>query len=345
MKIERSQDHFSEGWGLFDVDCVLRNTEGAEIKIVKFMGFSEISETDSTGHETVNVHFSDGSVIEFEDLDRAVFMDRSYEPVSPDWFMEEVADRRGESPAQNEVSEAEREAERAALRIHAEIKAEVEARPVEYMTDSELFAKVSGAPLSIAEEMLIVYEGNLIRMASTTAKQMQKIRGIGKTRSEKIVAALELGKRLARFHAQKDKITAPCDVADLMMSKMRYLQKEIVVVLCLDTKGNVTTKGKAGDLAGDLKWGKLLGESTVFEGTLNSSVFHPREIFRFAIEESANSIVLVHNHPSGDPQPSREDIRATKQLIEAGNHIGINILDHVVIGDGIFVSLKEEGFI
>ena len=117
------------------------------------------------------------------------------------------------------------------------------------------------------------------------------------------------------------------------MSKMRYLQKEIVCVLCLDTKGQVTTTGTAGELASDLKWGKMLSESTVFEGTLNSTVFHPREIFRFAIEASANSIVLVHNHPSGDPQPSQEDVRATKQLIEAGNHIGIKVLDHVVIGD------------
>ena len=130
-----------------------------------------------------------------------------------------------------------------------------------------------------------------------------------------------------------------------MMSKMRYLTKEIVCVLCLDTKGNVTSTGKAGDLASDLQWGKFLAESTIFEGTLNASVFHPREIFRFAIEESANSVVLVHNHPSGDAQPSQEDIRATKQLIEAGNHIGIKVLDHVIIGDGTFVSLKEEGFI
>ena len=116
-------------------------------------------------------------------------------------------------------------------------------------------------------------------------------------------------------------------------------------MLCLDTKGNVTTTGKTGDLASDLQWGKMVAESTIFEGTLNASVFHPREIFRFAIEESANSVVLVHNHPSGDPQPSQEDIRATKQLIEAGNQIGIKVLDHVIIGDGTFVSLKEEGHI
>ena len=213
------------------------------------------------------------------------------------------------------------------------------------MTDQELFAKITGAPLSIAESVLITYEGNLARIAGSTAQQMQKITGIGKARSEKIVAAMELGKRLARFHAQKDKITAPRDIADLMMSKMRYLQKEIVCVLCLDTKGGITTKGVAGDLNNDLMSGKMLAESTVFEGTLNATVFHPREIFRFAIEESANSIVLVHNHPSGDPQPSQEDIRATKQLIEAGNQIGIKVLDHVIIGDGIFLSLKEEGFI
>ena len=116
-------------------------------------------------------------------------------------------------------------------------------------------------------------------------------------------------------------------------------------MLALDTKGGVTSRGKAGELASDLTWGKLLNESTIFEGTLNASVFHPREIFRFAIEESANSIVLVHNHPSGDPQPSQEDIRATKQLIEAGNQIGIKVLDHIIIGDGIFVSLKKESFI
>ena len=349
MKIELSQTRFSEGVGVFDVGCVLVNSAGVETEIVKFSGFSEIDETDGTEHETIKVHFNNDSVIEFEDLDRVVFRDRRYEPVSPDWFVAEVKDHRGESDKDKEA-EAERkakvEAEREAMRMHAEIKARIApSRPVEYLTDPELFAKVSGAPVSIAEEVMIAYEGNLARMAGASAKQMQKVSGIGKVRSEKILAAFELGKRLARFHAEREKITAPSDVADLMMSKMRYLQKEIVCVLCLDTKGQVTTTGTAGELASDMKWGKMLSESTVFEGTLNSTVFHPREIFRFAIEASANSIVLVHNHPSGDPQPSQEDIRATKQLIEAGNHIGIKVLDHVVIGDGIFVSLKEEGFI
>ena len=221
----------------------------------------------------------------------------------------------------------------------------------EVLKDSELLAIIlkSGfkgtTAIQLGEQVLIALDGDLKRMADYKSKQFEKIKGVGEAKAAQIVAALELGKRLARFHAERDKITSPTDVADLMMSKMRYLQKEIVCVLCLDTKGGVTTKGVAGDLDDDLTWGKKLSEGTIFEGTLNASVFHPREIFRFAIEESANSIVLVHNHPSGDPQPSQEDIRATKQLIEAGDKIGIKVLDHIIIGDGIFVSLKEEGFI
>ena len=346
MKIELDATRFSEGVGVFDVGCVLRDHEGTEIEIVKFSGYSEIDETDGTEHETIIVHFSDASTQEYEDLDHAVITDRIYEPVRPDWFVEEVKTHRGDSTAEQEAErKAKAKKDRAFAKLCKEIKTQIPSRPVEAYTDQELMAKVSGAPLSIAEDVLLAYEGNLCRMAGTTAKQMQKITGIGAVRSDKILAAFELGKRLARFHAHKEKITSPADVADLMMSKLRYLQKEVAVVLCLDTKGGVTSTGKTGEITSDLKWGKMLGESVVFEGTLNASVFHPREIFRFAIEESANSVILLHNHPSGDPQPSQEDIRATKQLIEAGNAIGIKVLDHIIIGDGIFVSLKEENFI
>ena len=348
MKLELSQSRFDGGVGDFEVGHVLTDTEGTEIEIVKFSGFTEIDETDGTEHETLNVHFSDGSMMEVEALDRAVFITRSYAAVSPDWFVVEVngdADGQAEIEEQRKAKiEAERKA-KAKLDLITEIKTKIASRPIEAYTDQELLAKITGAPLAIAEDVLITYEGNLARMAGSTAKQMQKISGIGAVKSEKITAAFELGKRLAQFHAKKEKITSPADVADLMMSKMRYLTKEIVCVLALDTKGGVTSTGKAGEIAGDLKWGKMLGESQVFEGTLNACAFHPREIFRFAIEQCANSVVLVHNHPSGDPQPSQEDVRATKQLIEAGNHIGIKVLDHIVIGDGIFVSLKEENFI
>ena len=346
MRIELDATRFSEGVGVFDVGCVLRDHECTKIEIVKFSGFAEIDETDGTEHETIIVHFSDASTQEYEDLDRAVITDWIYEPVRPEWFVEEVKVHRGEGTAEQEAErKAEAEKDRAFAQLCKEIKTQIPSRPVEAYTDWELMAKVSGASLSVAEDVFIAYEGNLSRMANTSAKQLQKITGIGAVRSEKIIAAFELGKRLARFHAHKEKITSPADVADLMMSKMRYLQKEVAVVLALDTKGGVTSTGKAGEVASDLKWGKMLNESVVFEGTLNASVFHPREIFRFAIEESANSVILLHNHPSGDPQPSQEDIRATKQLIEAGNAIGIKVLDHIIIGDGIFVSLKEENFI
>ena len=109
------------------------------------------------------------------------------------------------------------------------------------------------------------------------------------------------------------------------MSTMRDVEQELLYVLCLDTKNNV------------------IKQRRIFEGSLNASIVHPREVFRFAIEEAAAAIILVHNHPSGDPYPSQEDLRATKQLIEAGNYIQIPVLDHVIIGDGAFISLKEEG--
>ena len=290
MRIELAPENFDHGVGDFDIGHVLTDAEGnPEIKIVQFSGYTEIDDADGTEHETINVHFSDGSMIEFDTLERAVFIKRTYQPVSPDWFVIEV---NGDTEEQAEIEEqrkAKIEAERKGkgkLDLLAEIKTRIPTRPIEAYTDQELMSKITGAPLTIAEDVLTTYEGNLARMAGSSAKQMQKISGIGAVRSEKIIAAFELGKRLARFHAEKKKITSPADVADLMMSKMRYLTKEIAVVLALDTKGGVTTTGKAGELATDVKWGKVIAEATIFEGTLNCSVFHPREIFRFAIEEA-----------------------------------------------------------
>ena len=216
------------------------------------------------------------------------------------------------------------------------------------LIDAELFAVLTQTTLKTAQKVITEFGGNLMKMANACPARFRMIKGIGDKKAAQIVAAFEIGKRLARFHADKDKITSPTDVADILMSRLRYLQKEVVVCLTLDTKGGITAEGTEGEDADALQWGtpiKVTGQETIFEGTLNASVFHPREIFRFAILENANSIVLVHNHPSGDPQPSQEDIKATKQLIEAGNQIGIKVLDHVIIGDGIFVSLKEEGFI
>lgn len=350
MRIELSPEYLDKHFDNpdFAVGCAMLDENDKEIKIVKFTGYNEVSDNGYSNDEIV-VHFDDGSAMELETLERAVFIDKTLKPVSPDWFVENI---NGTPEEQEAERQAEAEAERKALigtpaqqwQRTKELASRLK-RPIDALSDTEIFAKVLGTPLSVAEEALNAYEGNLKLMAGSTPRDLSKIKGIGDTRSERLVAAFELGKRLARFHAEREKITSPSDVADLMMSKLRYLQKEVVVVLALDTKGGVQSTGKAGEDAKELKWGKMLAESQIFEGTLNASVFHPREIFRFAIQETANSVILVHNHPSGDPQPSQEDIRATKQLIEAGNQIGIKVLDHIVIGDGIFVSLKEENFI
>lgn len=221
-----------------------------------------------------------------------------------------------------------------------------------HLKTSELIALIlkSGykgtTALQLGEQILKEYDSDLKRMAENRPKQFESIKGVGSAKAAQLVAAFELGRRLALSHADRVKISSPSDIADHLMPLMRDLRKEVVCVMCLDTKGGITTRGIKGDVDNEIQWGKrLISEETVFEGTLNASVFHPREIFRFAIEESANSIVLAHNHPSGDPKPSKEDIRATKQLVEAGNYVGIKVLDHIIIGDGIFCSLKEEGVI
>lgn len=221
-----------------------------------------------------------------------------------------------------------------------------------HLKTSELIALIlkSGfegtSAIQLGEQILMAFNNDLKRMAENRPKQFESVKGVGAAKAAQLVAAFELGRRLAVSHADRVKISSPSDVADMLMPFMRDLRKEVVCVMCLDTKGGITTQGIAGDSDNEIQWGrKLVAERTVFEGTLNASIFHPREIFRFAIEESANSIVIAHNHPSGDPQPSQEDIRATKQLIEAGNYVGIKVLDHIIIGDGIFYSLKEEGVI
>ena len=191
-------------------------------------------------------------------------------------------------------------------------------------------------------------DADLKVLANLTPAQLSRKLAISITEANRLALAFEFARRVASSHAEREKITAPCDVADILMSKLRYLQHEVLVCMAIDTKGHVTDNlliAEESNIEDTPALGNYIGHQLIFEGTLNASVFHPREIFRYAIDTNANSIVVAHNHPSGDPQPSQEDIRATKQLIEAGNQIGIKVLDHIVIGDGIFVSLKEEGFI
>lgn len=268
MNISLSQERFSEGISIFDVGCVMKDENGTQWTITEFSGYSEIDEETGAEYEHITVHLAncilDDFRVELDALERDI-SSGALDAVSPDWFIEEVNDwRGGDKEAQQKQSAAEltqrREIAEAVARLNAN-------RPVEHLSTPELFAKILGTPLSVAEALLTSYEANLARMAGSTAKQLQRISGIGETRSERMTAAFELAKRLARFHAEKPKITSPSDVADLLMSKMRYLTKEIVCVLALDTKGGVTATGKAGELASDVTWGKMLAETTVFEGT------------------------------------------------------------------------------
>ena len=184
---------------------------------------------------------------------------------------------------------------------------------------------------------------DLRRLASEAPSTLAKRFNVPIWTANRLALLFEFGKRLANSHSEKVKITNPTDAADYLMPKMRYLQKEILVVMCLDTKSQVTDHMQIAESPDSM--GNLIGTSLIHEGTLNSSVFHPREILRYAIENSANAIMIAHNHPSGCPQPSQPDICATKQLIEACNQIGIKMLDHIIIGDGIYLSLKEEGHV
>ena len=153
-----------------------------------------------------------------------------------------------------------------------------------------------------------------------------KIKGIGLYKAVILQAAFELGRINSTSTFDKVQITHPSDVASLMMSTMKDLEQEHFVVLLLNSK-NIVTK-----------------QAWVYKGTLNSSIIHPREVFNIAIRESSNSIIVVHNHPSGDVTPSKEDITTTYRLKECGDILGINLLDHIIIGDNKFTSLVEGVF-
>ncbi|WP_245243548.1 RadC family protein, partial [Mesobacillus selenatarsenatis] len=139
---------------------------------------------------------------------------------------------------------------------------------------------------------------------------------------------VEIGRRIAN-HTLDERyvIRSPEDGAKYLMNDMRFLTQEHFVCLYLNTKNQV------------------IHRQTIFIGSLNASIVHPREVFKEAVRRSAASVICVHNHPSGDPTPSREDIEVTKRLAESGKIVGIELLDHLIIGENKYVSLKEKGYV
>ncbi|MHB1000737.1 MAG: RadC family protein [Armatimonadota bacterium] len=199
------------------------------------------------------------------------------------------------------------------------------------LSNAELLAIILrvGTPeysaIGLAEHMLGEFSG-LRGIATASVEDLCRIKGLGTAKSAQIKAMVELGKRLAASIGEsRQVIRSPQDVVDILMPYLRDEPQENFVAVFLNTKNEV------------------LKTRTITVGTLNSSVITPRELFREAISMNSASVIIAHNHPSGDPTPSREDIDVTKRLVQAGQMVGIDVLDHVVIGDSRWISLNERG--
>lgn len=181
--------------------------------------------------------------------------------------------------------------------------------------------------LDLANRILKESQG-LEFLARASLEELTRIQGIGLAKASQIKAAIELGRRLAVYRAEQTfTVNSPESAANLLMDEMRFLDREHFKAVLLNTKNNV------------------IGIETISVGSLSASIVHPRELFKQAIIKSAAALILAHNHPSGDPTPSREDLEVTKRLVEAGDLLGIQVLDHLIIGNGRYVSLKVRGLL
>lgn len=205
---------------------------------------------------------------------------------------------------------------------------------VSALSGAELLAILLGtgtrdkSALNLAGELLSMDESGLFYLSSCAPEELSALPGVGKAKACRILAAAELGRRLSSKPAGKRKaIGGPEDVARLCMAEMREYRKEHFQVLLLNAKGEVIQTDRAS------------------VGDLSSAIVHPREIFSNAVKRGAASVILVHNHPSGNPEPSRQDVETTGRLAEAGALLGIPVLDHIIIGDGTFVSLRDRNLI
>jgi DNA repair protein RadC len=202
------------------------------------------------------------------------------------------------------------------------------------LTSAELLAVLFGTgrggrtALDIAAELLDLSDGSLRRLAQRPSAELLRLHGIGPTKAGRLLAAFELGVRLAREEKPPaQRIRDPEDVVRLFRGRLRDLQVEEFHLLALDSQSQV------------------LREVLITRGLLNSSLVHPREVFRPAIAEAAAGIIVVHNHPSGDPTPSAEDRTVTRQLAEAGRLLDLPLYDHVVIAGDRYLSFATAGLI
>jgi DNA repair protein RadC len=199
----------------------------------------------------------------------------------------------------------------------------------EHLADAELLAillrvGVAGQDVLSLSQHLLRICGGLAGMARTPLSSLAETKGMGPAKAVTIIAALELGRRLLLADVgQRPQIRSPQDVASMMQIEMGLLEQEHLRVVLLNTKNHV------------------VGIPTVYKGSLNTSLIRVGEVFRDAVKENCAAIIVVHNHPSGDPTPSPEDARVTRELVAAGKLLDIEVLDHLVIGRNRYVSLRQ----
>lgn len=166
--------------------------------------------------------------------------------------------------------------------------------------------------------------GSLYELKVASLEELQEIKGVGLVKAVEIKAVIEFGMRLAKANQVKlGRVTSSMEIGQMMIEELKDLRQEHLMALYLNTKN------------------EMIKKETLFIGSLNQSIAHPREIFRSAVKYSAARIILVHNHPSGDTYPSKNDIEFTKRVVECGELMGIDLLDHLIIGHQSYCSLKE----
>jgi DNA repair protein RadC len=215
----------------------------------------------------------------------------------------------------------------------------IQERPIERLfgcgpsalSDSELLAVVlngsaGGAnPVALAQQLISSF-GGWQGLQQADLNELQCVRGLGRARAAQVKAALEVARRMLLAEpGERLQIKSPTDVVQLLMVEMSHLDQEHLRTICLDTKNRVQTV------------------ATVYVGSLNASLVRVGEVFKEAIRRNSAAIIVSHNHPSGDPTPSPEDVLVTREIISAGKMLDTEVLDHLVIGHGRFVSMRERG--
>lgn len=207
-------------------------------------------------------------------------------------------------------------------------------RGAENLTDAELLAILlrtgtkGKSVIQIAQD-LILANSNLAVLATKSLPALTKVSGIKKDKAAALLAAFEISRRI--LHQKKwfdeTKINTPDKIAEIFIPLLKDEQKEKFLVVCLNSSN------------------KIIKYEVISVGSLNTSIVHPREVFKTAIENSAASILLIHNHPSGNPEPSKEDIAITKKLVDSGTIIGITVVDHIILAGNKYLSFIEKGLI